>query len=116
MSTNTSMKTIILAAALTVLCVSCGSQGKGGGDSAKASEGKSLFAKAGCQGCHKVDGVGGNAGPDLSHVGSRLPDTEWHVRHMQDPGKVRPGSAMPAFGSLPQSELDALAAYLVTLK
>jgi cytochrome c oxidase cbb3-type subunit 3 len=38
------------------------------GDRAK---GKALFAAQGCGGCHIVDGVGGNLGPELTEVGAR---------------------------------------------
>ncbi len=33
--------------------------------------GAALFRTAGCSGCHRVDGVGGDTGPDLSFIGSR---------------------------------------------
>jgi cytochrome c oxidase cbb3-type subunit 3 len=33
--------------------------------------GKALFAEQGCVGCHIVDGLGGNLGPELSEVGAR---------------------------------------------
>jgi putative heme-binding domain-containing protein len=40
-----------------------------GGD---AAEGEAIFRSGQCTQCHVVDGVGGNVGPDLSHVASRL--------------------------------------------
>ena len=82
----------------------------------RGGEGQRLFALKGCQSCHMVNGVGGKVGPDLSHVGSRLPDADWHIRHLKDPRSVRPESAMPAFASLPEDELKELAEYLVSLK
>lgn len=36
---------------------------------ADAAAGKAVFQRAGCPGCHRVDGVGGRLGPDLSEVG-----------------------------------------------
>lgn len=39
----------------------------GSGD---AAHGKELFASKGCQGCHRVLGVGPRTGPDLSEIGS----------------------------------------------
>jgi mono/diheme cytochrome c family protein len=32
-----------------------------------------IIRGAGCTGCHKINGEGGAIGPDLTHVGSRLP-------------------------------------------
>ncbi|MFQ5612965.1 MAG: cbb3-type cytochrome c oxidase subunit II [Anaerolineae bacterium] len=57
-------------------------------------------------------------GPDLAHVASRPYGAvkEWHIAHLKDPSLVSPGSLMPAFDHLPEAELEALAAYLLTLK
>ncbi|MBM3942714.1 MAG: c-type cytochrome [SAR202 cluster bacterium] len=38
------------------------------------SRGQKLFSSVGCIGCHTVDNVGGNVGPDLSQVASRAPE------------------------------------------
>jgi putative heme-binding domain-containing protein len=40
-----------------------------GGDAAR---GQAVFAASGCAGCHRVNGAGAHAGPDLSDVGARL--------------------------------------------
>ena len=55
-------------------------------------------------------------GPDLSHVGSRPLDKRWHIRHLEEPRKVVPGSIMPSFTHLSDEDLDALAEYLLALK
>lgn len=57
-------------------------------------------------------------GPDLSHVASRPYGAvkEWQIAHLKDPQLVSPGSLMPSFAHLPEDELEALAAYLLTLK
>jgi cytochrome c oxidase cbb3-type subunit 2 len=34
-------------------------------------------------------------GPDLSTVGKRLPEAQWHYWHLYDPQSVSPGSVMP---------------------
>jgi quinoprotein glucose dehydrogenase len=36
-----------------------------------AANGKNVFAREGCGVCHKIDGKGGDLGPDLSHIGVR---------------------------------------------
>ena len=58
-------------------------------------------------------------GPDLTHVASRqgIGDNKaWHIAHLLNPRAVSPGSLMPSYDYLSQDELDALAAYLLTLK
>lgn len=55
-------------------------------------------------------------GPDLMHVGSRIPDANWQREHLKDPRKVVPGSIMPPFAYLSEAELEALVAYLLSLK
>jgi len=84
--------------------------GKGGG------EGQMLYQKYDCAACHQVRGLGGTAGPDLTNVGTRRPDIDWHIRHLKDPSSVVSGSAMPAFPNLTDDELKALGEYLITLK
>lgn len=54
-------------------------------------------------------------GPDLTCVGDRQDDANWHVRHLRNPGAVREHSTMPKYGYLSTEELQALAAYLVRL-
>lgn len=78
--------------------------------------GQALFQKHDCSACHQISGIGGTAGPDLTHIGSERPDMEWHVRHLRDPESVVPGSAMPDFSHLDDAELRELAEYLTTLK
>lgn len=78
--------------------------------------GRELFAQAGCVGCHKVRGVGGSLGPDLTRVGNHRRDPEWHLRHFRDPASTSPGSMMPPFDYLPEEDLTALAVYMLSLK
>jgi nitric oxide reductase subunit C len=81
-----------------------------------AGAGQVLYQQNDCTACHQIMGLGGTAGPDLTHVGSRRPDIDWHVRHLKDPESVVSGSAMPAFDDLTEKELRELAGYLVELK
>ena len=81
-----------------------------------ASAGQVLFYRHDCSACHQVGGIGGVAGPDLTSVGSKRPDVDWHIKHLKDPGSVIPGSAMPDFAQLSDEDLRDLANYLVTLK
>jgi cbb3-type cytochrome c oxidase subunit II len=54
-------------------------------------------------------------GPDLSHAAARN-GAVWQREHLKDPQSTSPGSLMPAFGHLPPDEIEALVAYLLTLK
>lgn len=81
-----------------------------------ASMGQTLFNKYDCSACHQIGGLGGTAGPDLTHIGLEKPDAEWHIRHLKAPESEVPGSAMPAFSHLNDEDLRELAEYLITLK
>ncbi len=58
-------------------------------------------------------------GPDLAHVASRAgigDNPVWHRLHFENPRGVSPGSVMPAYDYLAEEELQALIAYMLTLK
>jgi mono/diheme cytochrome c family protein len=91
-------------------------------------EAKALFHSLGCRGCHKVNGVGGDDGPDLSRIGRKDPGlasfagvpgertlANWFAEHFRAPARVVPGSTMPALG-LPEREIDLLVLYLFSLR
>jgi cytochrome c oxidase subunit 2 len=94
--------------------------------SAPAARGQELFLANGCGACHAIRGTParGLVGPDLTHVGSRLsigagalPNTrDSLVRWIARTDHVKPGVIMPAFGMLPQEDLQAMAIYLEGLK
>ncbi|HTQ31095.1 MAG TPA: cytochrome-c oxidase, cbb3-type subunit I [Opitutaceae bacterium] len=44
-------------------------------------------------------------GPDLARIGGKYPDV-WHLRHLEDPRSISPGSNMPAFPWLLSNPLD----------
>jgi cytochrome c oxidase cbb3-type subunit II len=44
-------------------------------------------------------------GPDLARIGAKYSD-DWHRDHLRDPRSVVPGSVMPDYGFLEQTELD----------
>lgn len=51
------------------------------------------------------------AGPDLSNIGGKYPDA-WHWAHLAKPRVVKPGSIMPTFQHLTNTEMSDLIAYL----
>ncbi|WP_083457170.1 cytochrome c oxidase subunit II [Sandaracinus amylolyticus] len=91
-----------------------------------ARRGASLFLENGCSACHAIRGTAadGTVGPDLTHVGSRHTigagrldrGPEALRRWIADPERLKSGVHMPAFEMLPGDELDALAAYLESLR
>ncbi|MFQ5655225.1 MAG: c-type cytochrome [Planctomycetota bacterium] len=95
----------------------------------RLAEGKRLFHTLGCRGCHKVAGVGGEDGPELTAIGKRpiegyvFPPTwegersipRWHVEHLLSPASVVPGSAMPGL-ALTREQARALTLYILSLR
>jgi mono/diheme cytochrome c family protein len=101
---------------------------KGGGSStgtaaapnnaAMMAAGQRVFEANGCMRCHTVGGQGGGKGPDLTHVGADPQHTpQWLEEHVKNPRSQNPSSRMPAFeGRISENDLQALGAYLASLK
>ena len=91
----------------------------------QGGEGERVFMANICVSCHTVRGTAaaGTSGPDLTHVGARatlgagvLPNDVAAMRGwLADPQHFKPGSFMPRV-PLSDADLDALAAYLGSLK
>jgi cytochrome c2 len=81
---------------------------------AQVEEGKKIYSEMKCPMCHKLDGVGGKIGPDLSGVGSRK-DAQWIKGFLKDPKSVIPGTKQPPFKGTDE-ELEAVVTYLMSLK
>lgn len=80
-----------------------------------ARRGAAVFEEQGCSACHRVHGQGSAAGPDLSKI-ARKRDREALMRVILTPEQDRPDTEMPAYADLGSEDLDALVAYLATLK
>jgi cytochrome c oxidase subunit 2 len=95
-----------------------------------AQQGEELFTEKTCIACHATSGVGtgGKAGPnvatfaDRNRVAGILEHNEEEVKNwIADPQKYKPGNLMPSPKALnngkdfTEQELDALAAYLMSL-
>ena len=80
-----------------------------------AEKGRKVFQQAGCVACHKIQGQGGPAGPDLTHIGASRADQTWYRKFLRDPASVNPASRMMPFDDLSEAELKALIAYLLSL-
>jgi len=77
--------------------------------------GARLVAQNDCASCHKIRGEGGSVGPDLSFVGQRR-EIGWLKAYVRDPDSVNPSATMPAHTALSEKEIDAIAAYLKSLR
>ena len=78
------------------------------------TEGRRLFETQGCRGCHKLNGVGGSIGPDLTEEGANRRSPEWLERHFLAPNAVSAGSAMPNFHFTKEQARD-LTYYMLSL-
>ena len=88
--------------------------------------GAGVFDRSGCGACHTVRGTpyNGQAGPDLTHVGSRrtlgagiLPNNQGTMAGwISDSQAIKPGNRMPAYPVLTGQELRDVSAYLESLK
>jgi cytochrome c oxidase subunit 2 len=90
-----------------------------------AQRGHDVFLGKSCVMCHTIAGTsaGAKLGPDLTHLASRstiasgmFPNNRGHLAGwIADPQSLKPGVNMPA-NALPPDDLQALLAYLETLK
>ena len=87
-------------------------------------QGRRLFVKYGCGGCHVIGGVRGatgKVGPPLTTLGERayiagnLPNTPANlVLWIMDPQGIEPGTAMPSLG-VTEEDARSMAAYFYSL-
>lgn len=89
--------------------------------------GKRLAAQRGCRGCHRVNGVGGDDGPDLTDVALRPPErlppakskglglAAWHKVHLAEPRWAVTDSLMPKLG-FDDAQAGSLTAYVLSLR
>jgi cytochrome c oxidase subunit II len=94
--------------------------------SEEAATGAVVFQRLACAGCHTIAGTPatGKVGPALTDVGARqllgagtVENTPENMRKwIRDAPGLKPGIVMPAFGSLSDTDLSALTAYLESLK
>ena len=96
-------------------------------DLSLAAEGQQVYLNAGCTQCHVINGVwdvqGDRIAPNLTHfavrnvfAGAALENNRENLtRWLANPAEVKPGTFMPNH-ELTESEINALIAYLETLK
>ena len=114
------MKRVLMAVtgalALTVFATPALAQ-----DAAKIEKGAQVYAAQKCQMCHSIAGKG-NAKGNLDGIGSKLKEDDlrqWIVDPvaMTAKHKAERKPAMPnKYNTLPKEDIDALVAYLASLK
>jgi menaquinol-cytochrome c reductase cytochrome b/c subunit len=84
----------------------------------EAVPGAKLFAVSGCMTCHTYLGAGSSnlGAPDLSAEGSKGKGEKFQIDHLKCPSCVNPGSPMPSFADLGETNLRLLATFLESSK
>jgi mono/diheme cytochrome c family protein len=115
------VKMMLLAAALAPAVTVATALTAGGQDAAAVARGQEVYTAQKCQLCHAVAGKGNKTNP-LDGVGAKLSAAdikEWilHPTEMTAKAKSTKKPPMPAkYAALPAADVDALVAYLQSLK
>lgn len=89
-------------------------------DAVKVEHGVKVYAAQKCNVCHSVEGKGAKKGP-LDGVGSKLSEEEIRQWLVDAPGMTKKTKAtrkpvMKNYAQLPKEDIDALVAYMQSLK
>jgi mono/diheme cytochrome c family protein len=109
------MRTVLFVLILGVWAVPAVAQ------QASAAEGEKLLTEKKCTVCHLVNGAGNKKGPVLDGVGAKLSKDDirsWitNAPEMAAKAKIDRKPPMKAYTDFTKEEVDALVAYLATLK
>ena len=77
--------------------------------------GKRVYAGRGCSECHRINGKGGRAGPNLTHIGKKR-SKAWIRKQITDSKAHFKDSFMPLYKHPPRKDLNALVSYLSSLR
>ena len=110
-----SVRWVAAAAGALVLVASTASA-----QDAKVAQGEKLYAAQKCSMCHAVAGKGNAKGP-LDDVGSKLSAEEtrqWLINPVEMAAKAKSTRkpAMPSYAKLSKEDVEALVAYMQSLK
>jgi len=82
---------------------------------AGVKEGAQLFQTEGCIGCHRIQGVGGTVGPDLSSGVIRGKDRQWLTAQIRNPKSHFPNTIMPSYTGPSDQQVGAVVDYLIAV-
>ena len=102
------------AAVIVVTGILAGAVPARADDAANLAKGKELFASQKCSMCHSIEGKGNKNAP-LDGVGSKMKPEEIR-KYIVSPKETKPDSKMKAYPGMAAADLDALVAYLASLK
>jgi cytochrome c2 len=103
-----------LAAGILIMGLAAGAAAPLMADDAAVTKGKAVFEAQKCTMCHSVEGKG-NKNKPLDGVGSTLKPEEIK-KWISTPKEMKADTKMKAYPSLPAEDLDALVAYISSLK
>jgi len=110
-ATTAGLLTIVAMAYLTFLGAAAGSPTEIEMEVEPQYEaGKEVAAQSGCLACHKFGENGNSLGPELTHIGAKLPAPA--IRRTVEVGP----SFMPPYADLPPEKFDELIRFLSSLK
>ena len=115
------MKAILLTSVVAIASVMTAPLAAAGQDAAAIKTGQQVYGAQKCQVCHAIAGCGNKNNP-LDKVGAKLSAAEireWIVNPLEMTKKTSSTKKppMPAkYSGLPAADLDALVAYLASLK
>jgi mono/diheme cytochrome c family protein len=121
MLTRLSTKPVLLAAALTVASWIAAAPVAEAQDAAVVKKGQEVYNAQKCSICHSIAGKGGKASP-LDGVATKLSaaDIRQWITHPVDAAAKHKSTKKPVmpnkYGSLPAADIDAMVAYMQTLK
>lgn len=99
---------------LAILMGAFGGEAIAQSDEARVKRGAEVYRELKCQACHSIAGVGNKRYP-LDGVGTKL--TEEQIRKwIVAPREMNPKVSKKANDKLPKADLDALVAYLKSLR
>ena len=84
--------------------------------SANVQKGAELYRAQGCAACHKINGQGGPAGPDLSDEANKGRSADWLAAQIRDAKAHNANSIMPPYPSLSQEQVKSMVAYMLSLR
>ncbi len=79
------------------------------------SPGGALFKEKGCFGCHKIGGMGSDAGPAMEGIGKKY-NRETLSQYIINPAAVNPKSGMPAQKEVSPAEAEQIAIFLTGIQ
>ena len=118
---NSSTMNGLLIAALSLAALVISSHSAAAQDPAAVKRGQALYNAQKCSVCHSIAGKGSKANP-LDGVGTKLSAADirhWIVNPTEMTAKTKSTKKPPMvakYGKLPEADIDALVAYMQSLK